>query len=714
MQTTARQILKKHFGYDHFRQAQEEIIESIVNGTDTFAIMPTGAGKSLCYQVPSLMLEGVTLVISPLISLMKDQVDSLQLMGIPATYINSSLTTAQVYERIKQIKKGDSRLLYIAPERLESPEFLEQIRGISISLLAIDESHCVSQWGHDFRPSYRSIPAFIKQLDKRPIIAAFTATATEEVKNDVVSLLQLSKPNVYVTGFDRKNLFFSVIRGENRRDYIINYVRSHPNHVGVIYAATRKEVESIYKDLCKAGCNPAKYHAGMDVEDRQQYQDGFLFDDYPIIVATNAFGMGIDKSNVRYVIHHNLPKNMEAYYQEAGRAGRDGEASECILLFAPQDIVLQKFMIEQSTSDAERKRFEYNRLKEMVDYCYTPNCLRKYILEYFGERDLPETCGNCSTCCDESEQAEITEAAQKIFSCIIRMKERFGVTLIVQALRGSKNQKMQQFGFQRLPTYGIMKEYSEKELKDMINILVADGYLTLSDGQFPVPKITEKAIGVLKDGQPVYQKTQKKHEARTDDNPLLELLKQLRKDISRQENVPPYMIFPDGTLREMSQKYPIDRQSLLRIKGVGESKLHKYGHAFLNIIRQYVEEHHINATPAYRADTPIDAHTETKAATTDKKPSFMTSFELYSAGRTIKEIAKERQLTLLTVENHIIQAANSGLPVNLDDFIPADYEQQIRKAIETIGSEKLRLIKDALPASIDYLAIRAVICKHRL
>lgn len=702
----AQHILKKYFGYDNFRKGQGDIITSILTGQDTFAIMPTGAGKSLCYQVPALMLEGVTLVISPLISLMKDQVDTLQNMGVPATFINSSLSLAETENRIAAVQQGQYKLLYIAPERLESVGFAALLSNLQISQVAVDEAHCVSQWGHDFRPSYRHIPAFIKQLPQRPIISAFTATATIEVKQDVVSLLTLTDPNIYITGFNRENLFFSVVRGENKRDFVLDYVRNNNDQVGIIYAATRKEVESIHKELNKAGLNATKYHAGLGGEERKRNQDAFLFDTDNIMVATNAFGMGIDKSNVRFVIHYNLPKNMEAYYQEAGRAGRDGEPSECILLFGPQDVLLQKFMIEQSIMADDRKSNEYKKLQEMVDYCYTPNCLRQFILQYFGEQDVPEHCANCSTCTDDSQLVDITIEAQKIFSCIIRLKERYGSTLIAQVLRGSKNKKLLALGCDSLSTYGIMKEYTEKEIKDIINILVADGYLSLTAGQYPVVRLEEKVVPVLKHGDKVYQRVQKKKERSPQDNFLFELLRKLRKDISTKESLPPYVIFPDSTLREMSILYPQDAQALLNIKGVGDHKLQKYGDVFLAEIRKYVGENNILVSKVPVKEKP-------KAGSqSDKTPSYLITLELYQQGLSLEEIAKQRELTIITVQNHIIQCALEGLNIDLNDFIPQQYEELILEAIKRVGGERLKPIKEELPAEVDYFAIKSVLYKH--
>lgn len=586
----AKVLLKKYYGYDSFREGQEKVISSILAGKDTFAIMPTGAGKSICYQIPALLMKGITIVISPLISLMKDQVDALEDIGVRATYINSSLDQFEVQERILMALSGHVKLLYIAPERLETESFCKLLKTLDISMIAIDECHCVSQWGHDFRPSYRAIAPLIDRLEERPVISAFTATATTEVKEDVVRLLGLRKSDVYTTGFDRKNLFFSVIRGENKKDYLLKYLENNREQVGIIYAGTRKEVDNIHESLSRKGYSIGKYHAGMSDMERSKAQEDFLYDNVNIIVATNAFGMGIDKSNVRYVIHFTIPKNMEAYYQEAGRAGRDGEASECILLFGAQDIILQKFLIEQNVVSEERKVNEYRRLQEVVDYCHTTKCLRKYILEYFGETDVPDSCDSCSVCKDDRSLTDITIDAQKIFSCIARMKQRFGTVMVSQVLRGSKDKRVLEFGFNQLSTYGIMKNYTVKDIQDLVNVLIADEYLFLTGSQFPVVKLTEKSLKVLKGQEQVFQKTHKARKKIANESSLFLLLKSIRKDISARESVPPYIIFTDAALREMSERIPQSEGEFLSIKGVGESKLKKYGEEFLHAIKTYLSE----------------------------------------------------------------------------------------------------------------------------
>ena len=617
-------ILQKYYGYTSFRKGQENIIKSIINKEDVLAIMPTGGGKSICYQVPALCLDGMTIVISPLISLMKDQVDALKTMGVKALLINSSLSNSEYSKVLEDIENDECKIIYIAPERLDNLEFVNIIRGKNISQVAIDEAHCVSQWGHDFRVSYKKIPHFINKLEKRPIVTAFTATASNEVREDIIRILNLHSPAVYITGFDRENLSINIVKSSSKNKYILDYIENHKNESGIIYASTRKEVENIYEGLLKRNYSVAKYHAGLSNDARHEYQEKFINDDIKIMVATNAFGMGIDKPNIRWVLHYNMPQSIENYYQEIGRAGRDGEDSECVLLFSPGDIHTQKYLVEVGIENPERKRVQYKKLQQMVDLVYSNTCYRKSILNYFGEHFLEE-CNNCSNCLNDGEVVDKTLDAQKVISCIARMKRSFGATMIIDVLRGSKNKKVLDLGFDTLTTYGIMKNYSNEDLKTFINTLVSHGFLDVVEnigvrGSFPTIKLNEQSLKVIRQEIKVEFKEDKVTKSRYVENELYEMLVSLRSEIAKEEGVAPYMVFGDATLKNMASSYATNKEEMLNISGVGQIKYEKYGNRFEDIIEKYIEEKNIDKSKLNKvSEKSTGLNSEYFNVTTDKK-----------------------------------------------------------------------------------------------
>lgn len=599
-------VLKEYFGHDSFREGQDRITDSLLGGRDVLGIMPTGAGKSICYQVPALMFDGITIVVSPLISLMKDQVSALVQSGVAAAYINSSLTHAQYLKVLQNTESGKYKIIYVAPERVCAPAFLGICRNLNISMVAVDEAHCVSQWGQDFRPSYLKIPDFIDALNSRPVVGAFTATATGAVRDDIKTLLRLVSPLVVTTGFDRPTLFFSVMQLKNKSIELMKLIKERKNESGIVYCSTRKAVEEVCELLQKNGFAATRYHAGLDENERRRNQDDFVYDRATIMVATNAFGMGIDKSNVSFVIHYNMPKNMESYYQEAGRAGRDGRRADCILLYSAKDVRTNQFLINNSepnpdlTEDEQEevRRRDRERLKQMTFYCTTHKCLRKFILEYFGDKG-PERCEKCSNCLSNHENTDITVDAQKIMSCVARTGQRYGKKVICDVLRGSKNERLISAGLSRQPTYGIMADCPEKRLRDIIDHLCENGYMTAQGDEYPILKLAPKSRGVLT-GQETLRMMleipQKKKAAAAKDAPLLPAdekllaaLKDLRKSLAMRQSIPAYVVFTDATLIDMCRLKPKTQEEFMEVSGVGQAKSQRYGEVFLAVIAEFSE-----------------------------------------------------------------------------------------------------------------------------
>jgi len=705
-----QKLLQTYFGYETFRPGQEKTIQHVLKRNNTLAVMPTGGGKSLCYQIPGLSLEGTAIIISPLISLMKDQVDALISLGIPATYINSSLSPNEQQRRLEDVANNRYKFVYVAPERFESNYFVNVIKTIPLSLVAFDEAHCISQWGHDFRPSYRSIVPNLRKLANIPVFVALTATATEDVINDIKSLLGIE--HVVNTGFERENLAFHVVKGKNKTDYIRSFLEEHAEESGIIYTATRKQTDALFDQLSRRGVSVAKYHAGLSENERKSAQAAFIHDEKTVMIATNAFGMGIDKSNVRYVIHYAMPMNLESYYQEAGRAGRDGEPSDCILLFSPQDVQLQKFLIEQSMMDDEAKRSEYHKLQAMINYCHTHGCLTSFILKYFDDATDPAPCSRCSNCMERQEKTDITTEAQMIMSCVKRMGERFGVTMTAKVLKGSKDKKVKEFGLAKLSTYGLLSAYTERELTEWIHFLIAEQLLSIEEGKFPVLKLNHNSVDVLKGKRTVEMYTARIPTSETSDyhEDLFTKLRNLRKQMADENDIPPYIIFSDATLKELSRYFPVTKEDMLQIKGIGEKKFDQYGEAFLSVIQGWREDH-----PDVKKKIRINDHSPERPKEDrekDDRPSHLISFGLFQSGKTLEEIAKRRGMTKQTIEKHIFKAAKEGHPIAWGIFFNEEEETAVLAAREKIDEPRLKPLKEALPETYDYTKISAVLVKN--
>jgi len=698
--------LQKYFGYTSFYPLQEDIINEALKQRDVFVLMPTGGGKSLCYQLPALLLDGLTVVISPLIALMKDQVDGLLADGIPATFINSSLSYNEIEARRRSLSNKETKILYIAPERLVMPEFLLFLQGLKVSLFAVDESHCISEWGHDFRPEYRQLKLLKERFPKVPVMA-LTATATPVVEGDIITQLKLSGCKVFKASFKRKNLYYQIKPKKNPYHQLLQYLDIRKKDSGIIYCQSRKAVESLASSLQTEGYRALPYHAGLTAEARTENQERFIREDVEIIVATIAFGMGIDKPNVRYVIHYDLPKSIEGYYQETGRAGRDGLKSDCILFFSYGDKMKIEYFIEQK-EDENEKQIAYKQLRELVSYCEGNVCRRRLLLAYFGEIFDESNCGSCDVCLEPKERFDGTIAAQKILSCVYRVGERFGINYVVDVLLGSKNQKVVQNQHDTIKTYGVGKEYPKSQWQVFARELIQLGYLKLDGDKYPVLKLNEKSKDVLLRNEKVFLTKPEeaphifKAEAGEDyDRTLFEQLRVLRKTMADREGVPPYVIFHDTSLKEMSTQYPQNVSDLLMISGMGERKLRRYGDAFLQEIVNYCKLHNIEPKPLLRK-RPESLIKQPKTSTVQ------TTLGLYKQRLTMREIAQKRGMAVSTIASHLEKLILDGEDISVDSIVNPEKQQHIKQALEELGMQALSPVKEKLGDRYSYEEIRLV------